>query len=56
MVNSMNVKIVSKAFSLILAVFHLSITFATDPLEPYLAKTTYLGQSSTLSSDCAYVT
>jgi len=56
MVNSMNVKIVSKAFSLILAVFHLSITFATDPLEPYLAKTTYLGQSSTLSSGCAYVT
>jgi hypothetical protein len=55
MVNSMNVRTVSKAFSLILAAFYLSITFATDPLEPYLARTTYLDQSSTLSSGCAYV-
>ena len=55
MINSRNTKCAAKMLSFCLAVFLISSVIAADPLEPYLAKTTYLDASSTLSTGCAYI-
>ena len=55
MSNIWNKKFAANIFTLALSAIPLSFVMAADPLEPYLAKTTYLDASSTLSTGCAYI-